>query len=45
MRKLQARISVLNSIAELERAVGVTLETWEPVVDLSPVLADVNSGN
>ena len=38
--ELQARISVLNSIAELERAVGVTLETWEPVVNFDPVLAD-----
>ncbi|MEL6780118.1 MAG: TolC family protein [Cyanobacteria bacterium J06597_16] len=38
--ELRSRIDVLNSIAELEQAVGITLETWDPLVDLSPVLAD-----
>ena len=38
--ELQARISFLNSIAGLEQAVGITLDTWRPSVDLSPVLAE-----
>ncbi|MEO1395842.1 MAG: TolC family protein [Cyanobacteria bacterium J06634_5] len=38
--ELRSRIDVLNSIAELEKAVGITLETWEPLVDLSSVLAE-----
>ncbi|MEO1446427.1 MAG: hypothetical protein AAFV46_09355, partial [Cyanobacteria bacterium J06635_11] len=38
--ELQARINVLNSIAELDQAVGMTLETWQPLADLSPVLAE-----
>ena len=33
--ELQARISVLNSVAELERTVGITIETWQPLVDFS----------
>lgn len=38
--ELQARINVLNSIAELDQAVGMTLDTWQPLVDLSSVLAE-----
>lgn len=37
--ELQARISFLNSIAGLEQAVGITLDTWRRSVDLSPILA------
>jgi outer membrane protein len=38
--ELEARISVLNSIAGLEKAVGITLDTWQPLVDFSSVLAE-----
>ena len=38
--ELQARISFLNSIAELEQSVGITLDTWRPSVDLSPIFAE-----
>ena len=41
--ELQARISVLNSIAELEQAVGITIDTWQPLVDFGPVLAEEES--
>ncbi len=41
--ELQARISVLNSIAGLEQAVGITLDTWQPSVDFSSVLAESES--
>jgi len=37
--ELQARISVLNSVAGLEQTVGITLQTWQSSVDFSPVLA------
>ncbi|MDJ0704887.1 MAG: TolC family protein [Leptolyngbyaceae cyanobacterium MO_188.B28] len=42
--ELQARISFFNSIAELERSVGITLDTWRPLVDLSPILAEEDEG-
>jgi outer membrane protein len=38
--ELQARIGVLNSIAGLEQSVGITLDTWQPLVDFSSVLAE-----
>ena len=38
--KLQARISLINSIAELEKSVGLTLDTWQSSVDFSPVLEE-----
>jgi outer membrane protein TolC len=39
--ELQARISFLNSIAELDQSVGITLETWQPFVELNPDLIPV----
>jgi outer membrane protein TolC len=36
--QLVAQIAFLNSIAELEQIVGITLETWSEVVDFAPVL-------
>ena len=38
--ELQARISFINSIAELDKSVGLTLDTWQSSVDFSPVLAE-----
>lgn len=38
--ELQQRISAINSIAELEQTLGITLEVWEPVVDFNSVLSD-----
>lgn len=36
--QLTAQIALLNSIAELERAVGITLNTWGEQIDLSTIL-------
>ncbi|MGF1496651.1 MAG: TolC family protein, partial [Elainellaceae cyanobacterium] len=35
--ELAARISLLNSIVELEQAVGITLDRWDSRVDFAPV--------
>jgi outer membrane protein len=39
-QELQARISFLNSMADLEKAVGITIDTWQASVDFSSVLAE-----
>jgi outer membrane protein len=39
-QELQARIGFLNSMADLEQAVGITLDTWQASVDFSSVLAE-----
>lgn len=39
-QELQARISFLNSMADLEKAVGITIDTWQALVDFSLVLAE-----
>lgn len=38
---LQARIAFLNSLAILDKEVGITLETWAPQIDLEEVLLPV----
>ncbi|MEB3359141.1 MAG: TolC family protein [Synechococcales bacterium] len=35
--ELTARIGLLNSIVELEQAIGITLDRWEARVDFTPV--------
>jgi outer membrane protein len=37
---LAARIAFLNSIAQLEQTVGITLDSWAEQVNLDPVLGD-----
>lgn len=41
--ELNARITFLNSIALLEQTVGITVESWQPQVDFSPVLTDAEA--
>ncbi len=38
--QLTARIAFLNSVAQLEQTVGITLERWGMVVELSPLLEE-----
>jgi outer membrane protein TolC len=42
--QLAAQISLLNSIAELEKSIGITLNTWGAQIDLSPVLQNSSTG-
>jgi outer membrane protein len=39
--ELAARIDFLNSVAQLEQTVGITLETWDEQLDLQPLLNDM----
>lgn len=39
--ELAARIAFLNSLAQLEQTVGITLETWAEQIDLDPLLEDL----
>lgn len=42
-QQLQAEIAFLNSVVDLDRAVGLTLETWSGEVDFLPALLVPNS--
>lgn len=38
--ELEARVALLNSIAELERTVGITLDRWAAELDVSPFVVE-----
>ncbi|MEL6902595.1 MAG: TolC family protein [Cyanobacteria bacterium J06606_4] len=38
--ELQSRISVLNSIAEIDRVTGTTIDSWRSLANLAPVLEE-----